>query len=313
MLAAYADRPTVSIERLTENTGGAGGFSRGMSLAYERGADFVWIMDDDCYADPTALGELLDGHAAAEKSMGMRLPFACSVVRWTDGDICEMNNPEPTWDWGKLLVRGESSVLVNSCSFVSVLFPRWVLAEFGLPLAEYFIWFDDQEYTRRITKAGPGVQVLRSTVTHDLGVNRGVNFGDVNAGNMWKFEYGVRNEASYRWHHEDPFAAMRFAQRLYRRAQGRPGVAAAAAAAGPQVPRGRPLRPQAELPAVRSLTGPARAPAERQGRRANRSRRPARVRPSQRAQAAQVAAAEEEDSRTGPARAGTASASPAGP
>jgi GT2 family glycosyltransferase len=216
VLAAYADRPTVSIERLTENTGGAGGFSRGMSLAYERGADFVWIMDDDCYADPTALGELLDGHAAAEKSMGMRLPYACSVVRWTDGDLCEMNNPEPTWDWGKLLVRGESSVLVNSCSFVSVLFPRWVLGEFGLPLAEYFIWFDDQEYTRRITKAGPGIQVLRSTVTHDLGVNRGVNFGDVNPGNMWKFEYGVRNEASYRWHHEDPFAAMRFAQRLYR-------------------------------------------------------------------------------------------------
>ena len=127
VLAAYADRPTVSIERLTENTGGAGGFSRGMSLAYERGADFVWIMDDDCYADPTALGELLDGHAAAEKSMGMRLPYTCSVVRWTDGDICEMNNPEPTWDWGRLLVRGESSVLVNSCSFVSVLFPAGAL------------------------------------------------------------------------------------------------------------------------------------------------------------------------------------------
>src|SRR3954469_16187531 len=215
VLEAYADRDRVSIERLSENTGGAGGFAHGMSLAYERGADFVWIMDDDCYADTDALRELLDGHAAAEESMGMRLPFACSVVRWTDGEICEMNNPEPTWDWGKLLVRGESSVLVNSCSFVSVLFPRWVLTQFGLPLSEYFIWFDDQEYTRRITKAGPGVQCLQSKVTHDLAVNRGVNFADVNADNMWKFEYGVRNEASYRWHYEDPFAALRFAQRLY--------------------------------------------------------------------------------------------------
>jgi GT2 family glycosyltransferase len=215
VLTAYQDHPTISIEQLTENTGGAGGFAHGMSLAYERGADFVWIMDDDCYADPDALRNLLDGHAAAEKSMGMRLPFSCSVVRWTDGEICEMNNPEPTWDWGKLLVRGEQSVLVNSCSFVSVMFPRWVLTQFGLPLAEYFIWFDDQEYTRRITAAGPGVQVLSSTVTHDLGVNRGVNFGDVNDANLWKFTYGVRNEASYRWHHEDPFAALRFAQRLY--------------------------------------------------------------------------------------------------
>jgi GT2 family glycosyltransferase len=215
VLAAYEGRPTVSIERLTENTGGAGGFAHGMALAYERGADYVWIMDDDCYADPDALRTLVDGHVRAEESMGMRLPFACSVVRWSDGEICEMNNPEPTWDWGKLLVRGEQTVLVNSCSFVSVMFPRWAITQFGLPLAEYFIWFDDQEYTRRITKAGPGVQILGSTVTHDLGVNRGVNFGDVNAGNMWKFEYGVRNEASYRWHHEDPFAAFRFAQRLF--------------------------------------------------------------------------------------------------
>ncbi|SET58771.1 glycosyltransferase family 2 protein [Geodermatophilus poikilotrophus] len=216
VLTAFEGRATVHIERLATNSGGAGGFAHGMAVAYERGADHVWIMDDDCYADPDALRELLDGHASAEASMGMRLPYACSVVRWTDGEICEMNNPEPTWDWGKLLVRGEHSVLVNSCSFVSVLFPRWALTQFGLPLAEYFIWFDDQEYTRRLTAAGPGVQVLRSTVTHDLGVNRGVNFGDVNDGNMWKFEYGVRNEASYRWHHEDPFAALRFAQRLHR-------------------------------------------------------------------------------------------------
>jgi GT2 family glycosyltransferase len=215
VLAGYENHPSVAIERLAENTGGAGGFAHGMELAYERGADFVWIMDDDCYADSDALRELLDGHGSAEASMGMRLPFACSVVRWTDGEVCEMNNPEPTWDWGRLLVRGEQSVMVNSCSFVSVLFPRWVLSQFGLPLAEYFIWFDDQEYTRRITKAGPGIQCLRSSVTHDLGVNRGVNFADVNPQNMWKFEYGVRNEASYRWHHEDPFAALRFAQRLY--------------------------------------------------------------------------------------------------
>ncbi|MGY1632323.1 glycosyltransferase family 2 protein [Geodermatophilus sp. SYSU D01186] len=215
VLAAYEGRPTVHIERLTTNTGGAGGFAHGMSVAYERGADFVWIMDDDCYADTDALRALLDGHAAAEENMGLRLPFACSVVRWTNGDICEMNNPEPTWDWGKLLVRGQQTVLVNSCSFVSVMFPRWAITQFGLPLSEYFIWFDDQEYTRRITAAGPGVQVLSSTVTHDLGVNRGVNFGDVNDSNMWKFEYGVRNEASYRWHHEDPFAALRFAQRLH--------------------------------------------------------------------------------------------------
>jgi GT2 family glycosyltransferase len=90
------------------------------------------------------------------------------------------------------------------------------MAEFGLPLSEYFIWYDDQEYTRRVTKAGPGVQCLQSRVVHDLPVNRGVNFADVNGSNIWKFKYGVRNEASYQWHHADKAAALRFAQRVHR-------------------------------------------------------------------------------------------------
>lgn len=199
---------------LAENTGGAGGFAAGMARGYELGADFVWIMDDDCYADATALEELLNGLAKAEETMGMQLPYACSLVKWVDGSICEMNNPGTTWDWGRLLAKGQQNVLVTHCSFVSVLFPRWTLTRFGLPLKEYFIWFDDQEYTLRVTAAGPGVQCLNSTVVHDLGVNRGVNFADVTEANLWKFEYGVRNEASYRLHHQNAIAFVKFVLRL---------------------------------------------------------------------------------------------------
>jgi GT2 family glycosyltransferase len=89
-----------------------------------------------------------------------------------------------------------------------------VLTRHGLPLKEYFIWFDDQEYTLRVTKDGPGVQVLNSVVVHDMGVNRGVNFGDVTAANMWKFRYGVRNEASFRLHHQGIGAFLKFVGRL---------------------------------------------------------------------------------------------------
>ncbi|MFY9636747.1 MAG: glycosyltransferase, partial [Cellulosimicrobium cellulans] len=49
LLSVYDDDPRVEIVRLDSNTGGAGGFSAGMERAYERGADWVWIMDDDCY------------------------------------------------------------------------------------------------------------------------------------------------------------------------------------------------------------------------------------------------------------------------
>ena len=36
--------------RMHENTGGAGGFYEGVKRAYEKGYDWLWLMDDD--ADP---------------------------------------------------------------------------------------------------------------------------------------------------------------------------------------------------------------------------------------------------------------------
>jgi GT2 family glycosyltransferase len=106
-------------------------------------------------------------------------------------------------------------VMVTACSFVSVLVPRWVIAEYGLPYKDYFIWFDDREYTLRLTRRCPGVQVLDSVVVHDMGDNRGVNFAMVDDKSLWKFEYGVRNEASYQLHHRGFLYFLEFGARLF--------------------------------------------------------------------------------------------------
>lgn len=191
----------LEVVSLSTNTGGAGGFSAGMRRGYELGADFVWVMDDDGYPEPTALERLERGVNDASAELGTPVPFACSVVTFIDGNICEMNNPVPTWDWGRLLVKGVNAVMVRQCSFVSVLIPRWVLEKFGLPYKEYFIWFDDAEYTLRISADTPGIQVLDSITVHDMGENKGVNWGMVDEKNAWKFAYGARNQASYQRHH----------------------------------------------------------------------------------------------------------------
>lgn len=196
------DKIHLDIVTLPENVGGAGGFSAGMRRSYELGADFAWIFDDDGYPQPDALANLVRGYDGACEQMGPDIPFACSMVKFIDGTISEMNNPVPTWDWGRLKAQGLDVVLVNQASFVSVLIPRWVMEAYGLPYKEYFIWFDDAEYTLRISKACPGIQVLDSVVLHDMGVNKGVNFTMINEKNEWKFSYGVRNQASYRLHHE---------------------------------------------------------------------------------------------------------------
>ena len=61
---AAADRtpvgPEVVARTLDRNRGGAGGFHEGLRLAVERGADLVWLMDDDGLPDPDCLATLLD-------------------------------------------------------------------------------------------------------------------------------------------------------------------------------------------------------------------------------------------------------------
>lgn len=37
--------PQITHVRLPENIGGAGGFHEGMKLAYEKGHDWIWVMD----------------------------------------------------------------------------------------------------------------------------------------------------------------------------------------------------------------------------------------------------------------------------
>lgn len=213
-LASLETSAPLEVVSMEVNSGGAGGFAEGMLRGYVAGVDHVWIMDDDCYPQPTALETLVRGFDEAVSELGGDVPFACSVVRFTDGNICEMNNPVTTWDWGRLLVKGQRTVMVTACSFVSVLIPRWVIAEYGLPYRDYFIWFDDREYTLRLTRRCPGVQVLDSVVVHDMGDNRGVNFAMVDRKSLWKFAYGVRNEASYQLHHRGVLYYLEFGARL---------------------------------------------------------------------------------------------------
>lgn len=223
-LASYASEQhgvmPVKVISCAENLGGAGGFSAGMKSGYDSGSDFVWIFDDDGYPEPDALEKLIQGYNGAVDELGPDVPYACSVVKFIDGSICEMNNPVPTWDWGRLLAKGQNSVMVTSCSFVSVLIPRWVIESFGLPFKEYFIWFDDAEYTLRITKTCPGIQVLDSVIIHDMASNKGVNFSMIDEKNAWKFSYGIRNQASYRLHHEGKAAYLLFCAQVCRSMKG---------------------------------------------------------------------------------------------
>lgn len=182
--------PSAALVPLRRNGGGAGGFAAGVAVALERGCDLMWLMDDDTIPEPVALEALLD---ARERYAGAEPPaLLASRVVWTDGREHPMNTPRSRFR----VSRGERAaaaaaecVPVRSASFVSVLLDAPSVRRCGLPVADYFLWNDDFEFTTRLLRRRAGVHCPRSTVVHKTRA-----FGATDADPGERFFYEVRNK-----------------------------------------------------------------------------------------------------------------------
>lgn len=168
MLAArgYLEDPAIRHVRLPGNIGGAGGFHAGMAAAYERGHTWIWLLDDDTIVAADALYQLF---AARERfATAPRPDLLASRVEWTDGTAHPMNAPIPRRVDHPAVhaTQGQAVQSIRATSFVSVLLHRCLVDAYGLPIAEYFIWSDDIEYTARILRHEFGVLVPASIAVH---------------------------------------------------------------------------------------------------------------------------------------------------
>lgn len=179
--------------RLTENTGGAGGFAVGIAAAIaEEGIDWVWVMDDDTVPGPDALAGALDAHERYRATGPDDLAVMGSRVVWTDGEDHPMNTP-------KAKIRASSrereraasvgAMEIRSISFVSAFLRASRVRELGLPIADYFLWNDDFEYSARLLRGARGLYVPDSVVTHKT-AKRGSSDQDPGA----RFFFEVRNK-----------------------------------------------------------------------------------------------------------------------
>lgn len=209
---------------LPENTGGAGGFHEGIKAAYASGADWVWLMDDDCIPEPDCLERLLAGRERLSAHGVEDVGFLASRVLWKDGSPCRMNLPVIHHEWIEShRIHYDLSRIVAS-SFVSMLVHRDAIAQVGLPVKEFFIWFDDSEYSHRISATRRCYLVSSSVVTHCTEKNvAALDFNELKGSTLWKFRYGVRNEASYVFHSEGGFAWLLFTVKIMTRSR-RAGV-----------------------------------------------------------------------------------------
>jgi rhamnopyranosyl-N-acetylglucosaminyl-diphospho-decaprenol beta-1,3/1,4-galactofuranosyltransferase len=188
--AAVRERfPGVRLERLARNTGGAGGFAFGMALALAGDADLIWLMDDDTVPEPGALAALLD---ARDRHPGGPPALIASRVVWTDGRPHPMNTPRVK-PFARQAERRAAAAAgcqpIRSASFVSVLVDAGAAARRGLPLADYFLWNDDFEFTTRLLRGQAGLLCPASVVVHKTAA-----FGGTDADPGPRFFYEVRNK-----------------------------------------------------------------------------------------------------------------------
>ena len=188
--AVAAEHPDVDLVALSRNTGGAGGFAAGLQRALERHcADLVWLMDDDTVPAPEALAALV---AAWQGRPGAAPALVASRVVWTDGRDHPMNTPRASplaTGADRDAAAAVGCVAVRSASFVSVLVDAGAVREVGLPVADYFLWNDDFEFTTRLLRGRAGLLCPRSVVEH-----RTRRFGDSEADPGPRFYYEVRNK-----------------------------------------------------------------------------------------------------------------------
>lgn len=201
---ATLEDPRLVVLREPVNSGGAGGFARGMREAMARfDPDWLVVMDDDGSPAPGALATF---HALDKTGYeGM-----AAAVYFPNGTICEMNRPSrnPFWHGREFLrtLRGgrggfhltpaayalDRPSPIDVTSFVGFFISRTGIARAGYPDPDLFIYGDDGLYTLGLTaKGGRMCFEPRIRFVHDMGTFSGQQRGEFRP--LWKAYYYHRN------------------------------------------------------------------------------------------------------------------------
>ncbi len=153
--------------RLPSNQGGAGGFSFGLQKAVEAGCDWIWLMDDDALPVPDAIKQLLEHLPETTKP-----PILASQVVNIAGQTnfhhrARMQLTPPNTNPVPIREYRQRTFEADVATFVGLLIHRQHVETCGLPRADFFIYYDDFEYTYRIRRAGFQLIVVpQSRVVH---------------------------------------------------------------------------------------------------------------------------------------------------
>lgn len=154
-----------------DNLGGAGGFSAGVRRAYELGAQWFWVMDDDVTTVPEAIERLEPWTHQHSVIQGSRLDYDGGAFYWQYHFLVHLGIPNPVAPaaFGACGFRQ-----MNTMCFEGALFNRDIVEKIGYPDSRYFIYWDDTTYGYLASK------VTKPIVVPDIILRRTRNIANWN-------------------------------------------------------------------------------------------------------------------------------------
>jgi len=225
--------PNLEVIYLDENKGSAGGYKIGLQKAYDdEECEFIWLLDDDNKPEKGSLKILKDFWKELkvkekEKNVALLsyrpqfsyyketvlknderiligrinsffgfhildLPYI--IIRFLKRVLYRENiNKYPNEkDWG----------VVPVAPYGGLFFHKKLIDIIGYPMEEFFLYYDDFEYTYRITKKGGKIYLILNSIVKDLeknwaAVGRMTIFHDYNEGPKMRVYYGARNRVYF--------------------------------------------------------------------------------------------------------------------
>lgn len=191
-LNSYKGNLPLTVIHNDMNTGGAGGFYTGIKQAHQLGYEWIFIMDDDVFADSGCIEQL----------MKVAHPCMIAVREYKDGQLVERAaieynlsnpfylNPKGLAVCDKYKNREDmpATIEVDNVAFEGFMIKREVIDIIGYPESKYFIFYDDVDYALRARKAGYSIKAVR-----DAKLIRQLPFDQQGAINSWKAFYMFRN------------------------------------------------------------------------------------------------------------------------
>ena len=158
VVASFQGRlaPELVHHRMDTNTGGAGGFSEGMRVAWESGSEWIWLMDDDVEVLPDGLARMAHWGSRFRHVQGRRYDYDGSEFYWQYRLSIPLGIPIPIAPAG-FDERGYRPM--NSGCFEGMFIHRDVVARIGLPDPRFFIYWDDAVYGWLASLVTPSVIV----------------------------------------------------------------------------------------------------------------------------------------------------------